>query len=166
MLPAQTLSAAATPAGCPSGQLELLCLHLPPFASLGRTIAPCDIGVEQKSISGVWLDYSRRALDRDEPRRRLIQRCDCVVAGRGEQPLPRRPNWVRARPEGEKEGAGSLENPEELGPSHWSGTPGSDRRPSDENGESVYTADLMMKNETAALAGGRVADDYGCGGRI
>jgi len=71
MLPAQTLSAAAAPAGCTSGQLELLCLHLPPFASLGRMIAPCDIGVEQKSISGVWLDYSRRALDRDEPRRRL-----------------------------------------------------------------------------------------------
>jgi len=38
--------------------------------------------------------------------------------------------------------------------------------PVEENGESVYTAEIIMKNETAALAGGRVADDLSCGGRI
>ena len=40
--------------------------------------------------------------------------------------------------------------------------------PVDENGETEYAAEIVMRNETAALAGGRVAvaDDYGCGGRI
>ncbi|HYS10613.1 MAG TPA: hypothetical protein VEP66_17875, partial [Myxococcales bacterium] len=37
-----------------------------------------------------------------------------------------------------------------------------------EDGESVYAAEIVMKSETAALAGGRVAvaDDLSCGGRI
>jgi hypothetical protein len=35
-----------------------------------------------------------------------------------------------------------------------------------EDGEIVYSAEITLKNETAALAGGRVIDGQSCGGRI
>lgn len=38
--------------------------------------------------------------------------------------------------------------------------------PVEEDGELVYTAEITLNNETAALAGGRVIDGSGCGGRI
>lgn len=38
--------------------------------------------------------------------------------------------------------------------------------PVEENGESAYAAEVVLKNATAALAGGRVAYQKSCGGRI
>jgi hypothetical protein len=38
--------------------------------------------------------------------------------------------------------------------------------PVEEDGELVYTAEITLNNQTAALAGGRVIDGSGCGGAI